>query len=328
MIPVNKSTALRLLQMAIALAVAGLVAWQTDQDELWSVLREADPWLMLAALALNLPVLLLAPLRSSLVLRRFGRRVEAAVFVPGTIVGLVAGGMTPGAVGELARVSIMRDRAGVPASETTSLVLFERTASFYILTLGTAAVAAALALPEALGAVLVIAAVALLMLPWLIAVGLLPLLPGEERISGAGIRSRVARGMASMAGRVRNLFGDWRLLLAWSALTLAMFALTTTQYWLLVRSVDADLSLSRVWVAYGVSAVATIVTLLPFGLGVGDGSLAAVLHRLGTTFEQGAAVAVLVRATVTLPLVLVALLFYLALLRRGPSAQVGSPQES
>jgi len=54
----------------------------------------------------------------------------------------------------------------------------------------------------------------------------------------------------------------------------------------------------------------------------GPASLAAVLQRLGTTIEQGSVVAVLVRATVTLPLVLAALASYVYLARAGG----GTPQ--
>jgi uncharacterized membrane protein YbhN (UPF0104 family) len=101
------------------------------------------------------------------------------------------------------------------------------------------------------------------------------------------------------------------------AVTLAIFAVIATQHWLLARSINADAGFVDAWLALGVSTIAAIASLLPFGVGVLDGSLAATLDRLGATLEQGGIVALLVRAAVTLPLILAAFACYLYLQGSG-----------
>jgi uncharacterized membrane protein YbhN (UPF0104 family) len=97
-----------------------------------------------------------------------------------------------------------------------------------------------------------------------------------------------------------------------------MFAVISLQYWFLAKGVSGGISFVDAWQALGISTLAAVVTLIPLGLGILDSSLAAVLDRLGLTLEQGAAVAVLVRATVTLPLVLAAFACYLYLHQTSP----------
>jgi uncharacterized membrane protein YbhN (UPF0104 family) len=111
------------------------------------------------------------------------------------------------------------------------------------------------------------------------------------------------------------LLRDRKLLAGWSMLTAAMFAIAMLQLWLLARSVSHAIRPEEAWTAYGASQLAGIASLLPLGLGAADGSLAALLRRMGTTFEQGTVVAILVRATMTLPLGLMALASWLWLAR-------------
>jgi len=70
-----------------------------------------------------------------------------------------------------------------------------------------------------------------------------------------------------------------------------------------------------------------VASLLPLGLGVLDGTLAAVLARLGATLDQGSIVAVSVRATVTLPLLLAAFVCYLYLQRSDATDQVAASSD-
>ena len=79
---------------------------------------------------------------------------------------------------------------------------------------------------------------------------------------------------------------------------------------------------------WGVSTLAAVLTLLPLGLGVLDGSLSATLDRLGMTLEQGGIVALLVRAAVTLPLVLAAFACYVYLQRAQAGEVALRPPET
>ena len=305
--------AVRLATSLLAIAILALVLWRADPSELWRVLRHVDVgWLLLTVL-LNLPIVAVASLRSLLILRRLGRPVLPRLLISSTVLGYVAGAVTPAASGELLRADALR-RAGVPMAEGVALVVYERAVSVALLALSTGVLAALISLPLLWGLVVSGAALA--------AVAALPLLPPAARIEGAGLARRAVRYALGMAEQLRFLVADRSLMVAWSLLTVALFALAAAQFTLLVASVNGGLDPSEAWVAFGASQLAGVASLLPLGLGVADGSLAAVLQRLGTTLEQGSVVAVLVRATVTLPLVLAALASYVYLARAGG----GTPQ--
>ena len=104
-------------------------------------------------------------------------------------------------------------------------------------------------------------------------------------------------------------------------MTAVMFIVVALQIWVLSRAVSHAVSPVEAWTAFGASQLAGIVSLLPLGIGAADGSLAALLRRMGTTFEQGTVVAILVRAVMTLPMGLVAVLCYLYLQRLGSGTE-------
>jgi uncharacterized protein (TIRG00374 family) len=313
-------TKVRLLSIAVAIAVVTLFVVRSEPDEVWAVLQATDYRLVVVAALLNIPVALLAPLRSSLIFHRLGHAVPAPVLIPTTVVGFVAGGLTPAASGEILRAGALRSRAGVPFEDTMAVVVFERVLSVYLLALTAAALFAFASLPLAWYLPVASAAVVLVLLPWLAATLSRPFLRGPEQIGGQGALAAVLRYMLAMATQIRFLLENPRLLLQWSLVSVTMFAVIAVQYWLLARAVAGGINLAEAWMALGVSTVAAVVSLLPFGLGVLDASLAATLSRLGMTLEQGGVVAILVRAAVTLPLVFAALACYLYLQRSEAAA--------
>ena len=276
-------------------------------------------WLVVAVVLLNIPMALLFPMRAHFVLRRLGARVHPRVLVPTVILGNVAGALTPASSGELLRTTMLRSHADLPVEDGLALVLYERALSVWILAMGTAIVASFIALE--LTQALAVAAVALLLAmlpvagPWLL--DRLPAVGEEER---HGVLRSALRRLQRVAGRLQLLLGDRMLLAGWSLLTAAIFAITTLQLWLLARSVSHAISPAEAWTAFGASQLAGIASLLPLGLGAADGSLAALLRRMGTTFEQGTVVAILVRATMTLPLGIMAVTSYAYLVRISGNA--------
>jgi uncharacterized protein (TIRG00374 family) len=312
----------RLLQFGAAFAVVAFVVARSHPGELWDAVRDVDATKALAALALNLPVLALAPLRSALLFRRLGHRVPAGILLPTTVLGFVAGGLTPAASGELLRAQALRSRAAVPVGEVLAVVLYERVLSVWVLALTAAAVAAVTELSFPVAAGVVLTCGALVWLPWF-AAGLLGILAPENGANEEQQRTLLTRAL-DLATQVRGLFGDPVLLLATSAISASIFGLIAVQYGLLARGVGADVTFGDAWIALAISTFAGIAALIPLGLGILDGSLAATLDRLGATLSQGAAVAVLVRAVVTLPLVLAAFASFVYLQRAvdGPRGEM------
>ena len=314
---------LRFLHAGIAVALLALIVWKTGVDDVRRVLADVDPRLLVAVVALNVPLALLFPLRSHFVLRRLGARVEPRVLIPAAILGNVAGSLTPASSGELLRTAALRSRAAIPVEDGLALVLYERAVSLWIMAVATGVTGAYVILDTRRATAVAAIALPLLALPalgpWML--GLLPA-ADDERVGGW--RSLLRR-LQQVAGRFDHLLRDRRLLAGWSLLTITLFAITTVQLWLLARSVSHAITPGEAWTAYGASQLAGIASLLPLGLGAADGSLAALLRRMGTTFEQGTVVAILVRATMTLPLGLMAVASYVYLAR---GADAGGQQEA
>jgi len=315
---------LRALQLALAAALVGAIILRSHPGELWRVLREADLKLCLAALALNVPVLVLTPWRSSLLLRSLGHQVHPEVLIPTTILGFVAGGLTPAASGEILRAQALRNRAGVPLQDSVTAVVYERVMSLYLLVVSTGLVFALGVISGGWRIAAVASALVLCLLPWQAARAAGRLLPAEDRVRREGLVAGAVWRALSLIAQLRSLLTEAGLLLRFSAPSLAISGIGVVQYWVLARAVGGGVSVGDVWLAFGISTFAGVAALIPLGLGVLDTSLAAALDRLGMTLEQGGIVALLVRAIVTLPLVLAAFASYLYLQRIAARAD-GAP---
>lgn len=302
---------LRLLQVAISIGLIALLLWRVDLNDVRASIAEIHPGMALAVVALNAPIALLLGVRSQLVLRTLGARVPMQLALPAAILGNVAGSLTPASAGELLRAAVLRSHAEITVEDALALVIYERAISVLLLALGTAVAAAFIFLPVA-AAIGITAA----LLPVLAA----PLAAGRllRHVRHGDVQHGFVGRLRSAAGRLQTVFRDVSLLAPWSVITAGIFALIALQFWLLARGLDDAVSPGEAWLALGASQLAGIVSLLPLGIGAADGTLAALLRRAGMTFDQGAAVAVLVRATITLPLGLMAIVSYIYLSWRGP----------
>ncbi len=311
-----RSHTLRAVNIAVFAILAALLYHQVDLGALREAVRDADLRFVAGAFALDLPVAALFALRSRFVLLRLGHRVEARILVPAMILGNVAGSLTPASAGELLRAAALRSHANIPAADGIALVVFERGLSVYLLALGTGVGAAFVTLSS--GAALAVAAASLPLFgaPALVP-SLLRALPARGDGGGTSRVARALRPLRDATGQVGVVMGDRSLLIRWSAVTALLFGIFTLQIWLLSRSIADSVDPTEVWVAFGASQLAGIASLLPFGLGAMDGSLAAILRKFGLTIEQGAATAVLFRLVVTIPYGIIALVCYLYLQRLG-----------
>jgi uncharacterized membrane protein YbhN (UPF0104 family) len=227
--------------------------------------------------------------------------------------------MTPASSGEVLRAGALTSHTQVTLEDAGALVFFERGLSLYLMTIGTAAVGAFFVLPTALAVVVLVFACAAAAAPALAMV--VPRRTTVVRSDGdRGPLRRALRYAVNALGRSAHIARAPAGLAVWTLATCGIYAVNTLQFWLLARSVSDVISAPEAWVALGASQLAGIVSLLPLGFGASDWSLAAILRRFGTTLEQGTAVAVLVRATITLPLLVLALFsyLYLAAVRRMP----------
>ncbi len=311
----------RLLQIPLVLGLFVLLAWRLDVSAIRRDLVEIDPWRIAAALALNLPVAMLFTTRSQLVLSRLGHDIRLSLLLPVAILGNVAGAFTPASVGEVLRADALSSHARVDVRDSAALVLFERAMSVYLMTLGALAAVAAVSLAPGSAAIVIAACVAGLGGPLGGAFVLARI--GRLDLAREGIARSSLKRVQDLSGRLRLLFGDPRLLAIWSAQTGAIFTINTLQFWILARGVSGAIRFDEAWIAFSLPTLVGIVSLIPLGLGAFDGSVAAAFDRLGTTLEQGTVVAVLVRAAISLPMILLALASYVYLVRRSARVDAG-----
>src|SRR5262245_28045215 len=97
-------TKVRIIQLVAAAAIVAFLMLTAKPGEVWATLKEVDLLKALAALLVNIPITLLASWRSAIILRRMGHKVPLRVLIPTTLVGYVAGAVTPAASGELLRI--------------------------------------------------------------------------------------------------------------------------------------------------------------------------------------------------------------------------------
>ncbi|HLF72492.1 MAG TPA: lysylphosphatidylglycerol synthase transmembrane domain-containing protein [Dehalococcoidia bacterium] len=292
-------------------AILALILLTTDVSGIGDALSEADLGLTALVVALNLPLLLLVSLRSRLVLASLGHDLPASTLLSTVTLGFVAGSFTPGASGELLRTDALRTNAGITAHDGLALVAFERLLSFYLLVLIGGAIGAVLLLPVALAALAIVAAVALTALP-AFAGPLLRHIP-EPRAEPVTFWQKALSLLRRTLGRMETLLRDKGLVAAWSVVTLATFGLVATQFWLLGKSVEGHLSYTEAVGAFAGPQLLSNLSFIPFGLGVVDGSIVGFLTSRGLTNSQALSFAVLVRATITLPLVIAAVAAYVHL---------------
>ena len=310
----------RLLSLVVALVVLTFVIVTANPREVWETLKRVEPGTAVATMLLNLPVVALFTLRSRLVLDRMGYSVPLSVLAPASVLGNVAGALTPAASGELLRASALQRNAGLSFQDGLSLVAYERLFSTYLLALSTLACLAATSLAPAAGIAFALVCAGCALLPWALATFIVRELPSAESIRRPGLVFDVLRYVLGMAGQVWSLLKDLRLTAGWSTLTVLSFALVALQFHLAARSAGVELDLLDAWVTFGGAGLAAIASLLPLGLGIGDGSIAAIITATGVPFDEATAVAVLIRATVTLPLIVLAAASYFYLLRSAPAS--------
>lgn len=317
----TRSRLFPLAQASLVLALFAFLAWRLDLAALRGALSDAHVGALAVVVALNIPVIALFAARMHLVLLRLGHPLPADVVTSVALVGNVAGSLTPASSGEMLRAASLRSHSDISLDDAIALVFFERGVSLYVLALGTLAAFSAETLPAAVAIVIVAASFTALALPYVFA----PLLDRLPTGRDGSLLGRMLRRLRSVGGRLRRLLRSPGLLLPWLALTMAVFVLFTLQFWLLARSLEDVVSPNEMWVAFGASQLAAIVSLVPLGLVTSDASLAGILNRFGMTLEGGAAVAILVRAAITLPMIMAAAAAWLYLSRATPATSFPAP---
>jgi uncharacterized protein (TIRG00374 family) len=300
-----------LLRWFAGAGVLGFVLLRLDTDDFGAAVVSVDAAALIGAVALNVPLLLLAALRSRLVLSRLEHSLKPGLLLASVTLGFVAGSLTPGASGELLRADALNARGGVGLRDGLALVVFERGLSFYIMVLSGAAAGAVLLLPPIAAAVVVVAAILLAIAPAFS--GTLLLLVSRVDAEADSLAGRCLNLVRRLLQRLGDIANDRSLVLSWSLVTLVMFGIIAFQVWLLAEGLGGGLSFFEAIFVLIAFQVLAVISLIPMGLGIMDGTIVGLTSRWGLSDDNALALAVLVRVASTLPLILAAVASYLYL---------------
>jgi uncharacterized protein (TIRG00374 family) len=286
----------------------------------------ADPRPIALAIALNLIVLVAWAARSSNLLAGAGSAVPVGSLIPMTAFANTINNVTPGSVGELVRLYLLRVRHGVGYTTGAAVVVIERVVAIGLLGASAAILWLAFVFDLPVPAVLV-TLVVLILLPSLVyRAGIRPLtlirrlplgrLVGRARWATAAISlGRVDETVAGLLvdpGRA-IVFGSW---------TAIVFAVYTAQLLLVAAAIDQPLDPLAAWGALGLGIVVGVVSLLPFGLGSADLVVAGLLVVAGVPGPNAVAITFGYRIVSTLPLGLLGVASYAFLSARLPHGHV------
>jgi len=314
--------------LAIGLAIAAGVIWISRPASIWEGIQETDPRPLLAAVALNVPIVLLRALRAKVALRFLGHRISLWSMIPVQLVGQTSSTVTPAASGDYVRAYIWRRAEDIPVRDGAAVVTFERLYSLFLLVvvglllvtlsghgwLGWSAAAAGLAVATFAPAAIELATPPVLE-RWAL-----------RRITAGRWLGRFAEGALEMADNLRRLLRSPLILVQTSAITIAVFIFSGVQVMLLLAGLGDAIDVVQAVAVYATSQVAGILSTLPFGLGAADAILVAVLSTYGVSVADSATTAVLFRAVSTLPLALAGLVAYARLGGRAASEQAAGAQ--
>jgi glycosyltransferase 2 family protein len=313
--------------LPISIALLAFVIWRSRLWEAGDRLGHVELVIVAVALVVGQAIPLLWALRSADLLAAAGRPVPVRPLVPMTVFANTINNLTPGSMGELVRLWLLRAHHDVDYGTGGAVILIERIVAIGYLS-GSAAVlwlADALAWPWPVPAVLL---VALTVSPGVFyALGFRPsalvaALPlggvlGDRWVTLADALGRVDRTIATV------LTHPVRLLM-FAFITGSIFAISTLQLWLVARSLGIDLPAAGAWGALGLATTAGVLSFLPFGLGATDLVLVALLGAMGVAGPSAATIAFGYRLVSTVPFALEGVLSYAWLSAALPARGVGA----
>lgn len=294
----------RTFAIAVGVGLTALLLWRIGFDRVAQSLAHANLPLVAAAVALNVPVVLLRTWRSHLLLKRLGARVPPWRLATSGVVGLTLSGITPAAGGDLVRAYLWRRDDGVPVHSGALVVVVERIGALGLMgLLGLSTLALELSGWQ-------LRAVAVL--SW-VCLGF-PYLASRLGVGSWSLRQMTRLPLLRRWGTEverstdeLSLMSEEVLLQVWfCALSAVIFAISGAQVWLLVIGLGGAVPFLAAITAYCLSQVGGAISSLPFGLGTGDAILVLILAQAGLAAHVGAATAILLRLTTTLPIAVAA----------------------
>jgi uncharacterized protein (TIRG00374 family) len=310
----------------ISIVLLAFVVWRSRLWESGDTLGQTDPAPLLAALVLVLALPVLWAFRSARLLAAAGQPVPVRALVPMTAFANTVNNLTPGSLGEFARLYLLQVTHGVDYTTGGAVILIERFVSLGYLTVS-AAIAWLTVQRQLPSWVALVLLVALAAAPAIIyRVGLRPVawfVAHPIRRFSRGRFGGLVKGLLEAETVIARLVTRPADLAVFALSTLAVFAISTTQLVLVARAMGVDLDPLAAWGALGLSISVGVLSLLPFGLGAADLTLVALLVALGIDARPATAITFGYRLVATLPLALAGVASYAWLSARLPKDGIG-----
>jgi glycosyltransferase 2 family protein len=313
--------------LPISVALLAFVAWRSRIWEATSILARVDPVPLVVAVALNGVVLVLWAARSADLLAAARRPVPLLPLVPMTAFANTMNNATPGSMGELVRLYLLRAHHDVDYATGGAVVLIERVVAIAYLS-GSAAIlwlGHAWAVPLA---VQVAAVAALVAAPaGVYALGLRPAalaarLPAG-RVVGVERWRRFGADLGRLDETIARLLMDPLRAVFFALFSGGVFVVYAAQLVLAGLAFGVHLDPAVAWGALGLGITAGVVSLLPFGLGSTDVVVVALLGAAGVPALEATALTLAYRFVSTLPLGLAGIASYAFLSASLPDAGPG-----
>ena len=322
--------------VSVSVVLLGLLVWRTKP---WEALATGADWRVLAVVVvLNGVVIAMWAVRSARLMAAVGHPVPLLSLVPVVSFANTINNLTPASTGEALRAVILRRRHGVPYGPSTAVILAERFWAIWIMavTAGAAAIGTIVPASPPLVALAWIAAIVASFAPsFTYKAGLRPIsfvarvveprapATADGKASDApppNRRHRLAATLRTVDESLAGIAVTPSVVTAFVLSTAAVFFTTAVQLWLILLSLGQPIPLVAAWAALGLATIAGVISALPFGLGAADVVMTGLLTILGVPPSAAAAAALLLRATVTLPLGLAGTASWIAL-NRGAEAK-------
>jgi uncharacterized protein (TIRG00374 family) len=312
--------------LPVSIGLLAILAWRS---RIWEVgaFDSFDPRALVAAALLSLVVPPLWAIRSAGLLAAAGRPVGIRPLVPMTAFANTINNLTPGSAGEIVRLYLLRAHHGVDYASGAAVIVIERFGS-----IGFLATSALLSWLVWIGAIPVVAAAGVMIVlvasPGIVyGLGLRPFVIlrrlGMGRLIGPDRWARLSDWLDRMDATIARVLGDPGRLVAFAVACGAIFVITAAQLVLVGRAVGVVLDPLAAWGALGLATIAGVISLLPFGLGATDLTLAALLGVTGVPPLEAATMAFGYRLVSTLPLGLAGVMSYMYLSASLPDAGLG-----
>jgi uncharacterized protein (TIRG00374 family) len=313
--------------LPVSVALLVFVAWRSRIWEATSVLARVDLAPLVIALALNAVVLVLWAARSADLLAAAGRPVPVLPLVPMTAFANTMNNVTPGSMGELVRLYLLRAHHGVDYATGGAVVLIERVVAIGYLS-GSAVV---LWLGHVWGVPLLVQVAVILALvaaPAIVyALGLRPAalvarLPAGGLV-GTERWGRFGSGLGRLDETVARLLTDPVRAALFALFTAGIFAVYASQLVLAGLAFGVHLDPLFAWATLGLGITAGVISLLPFGLGSTDVVVVALLGAAGVPALEATAMTLAYRLVATLPLGIAGIASYAFLSASLPDTGAG-----